>query len=703
MDREDIINVVIQAAGRAFKKSPSSLTPETNLLNDLKAKSVNFFILMTELGSTYDIEFQYQEFRSKARTISDIVDLIESKGGIPEKESSESVVKDAKITALQGGSVHDGEVQAGTEYWDLKGGTDHLTFSDAENIIVKRVYESGEEVEVLCRRQPLSMGFGMNYYPKSLEPGTHIVDGMIYDRDVAVPMRDGTVMYIDIYRPVEHPDNLPVVMGWTSYGKRHWHGLKEVPGLQQAMGVPVGTLSVHGIFEGPDPLFWCPRGFAVVNADMPGSGLSEGDLGMHSVKGGKDGYDCIEWLAQQKWCNGKVGMSGNSNICMSQWWIAAEHPPHLAAIAPWEGTADLYRESLAPGGIQSPVFAAMIVGGIRGLGLVDDIGGMIMKYPLWNAYWEDRAAKLEEIDVPSYVTAGYCHPFHLRSSVLAFERMKSKNKWIRLHREFEWADYNRPENKYDLYLFFERYLKNVRNGWELTPKVRVEVTDAYDFDYVTNRPENEWPLARTKYTRLYLDAASKTLAPTPFETETCLNYDALTGEVSFDMVFEEETEITGHAKLRLWIEAEGSDDVDLFVHLQKSSAEGEFIPTDVFGQADPGAPGYLRVSHRHLDDKKSTEWLPIHTHDREEMLRPGQIVPVDIEIWPNSRIWHEGERLRIRIAGRVIRDETWFLPTETETRNKGQHIIHTGGKYESYLLAPIIPPRYQVGDYIRRW
>ena len=84
-----------------------------------------------------------------------------------------------------------------------------------------------------------------------------------------------------------------------------------------------------------------------------------------------------------------------------------------------------------------------------------------------------------------------------------------------------------------------------------------------------------------------------------------------------------------------------------------------------------------------------------------EKLAPGEIVPVDIEIWPTSRIWHKGQQLRVQISGRYIR-ENWFEPLIWNTDNHGRHIIHTGGKYDSYLQIPVIPPRFQDGDCIYR-
>jgi predicted acyl esterase len=146
-------------------------------------------------------------------------------------------------------------------------------------------------------------------------------------------------------------------------------------------------------------------------------------------------------------------------------------------------------------------------------------------------------------------------------------------------------------------------------------------------------------------------------------------------------------------KLRLWVEADGSDDMDLFVAIQKLDGKGNLLPTMVLGKPHPGASGLLRASHRELDESKSTPSEPCHPHTREQLLKPKEIVPVEIGIWPTSRIWHAGEQLRVVVSGHYVREPGWFEPFGWEVRNKGQHIIHAGGKYDSHLLVPRIPPK----------
>ena len=111
-------------------------------------------------------------------------------------------------------------------------------------------------------------------------------------------------------------------------------------------------------------------------------------------------------------------------------------------------------------------------------------------------------------------------------------------------------------------------------------------------------------------------------------------------------------------------------------------------------------------SHRELS-KSESQYVkgqlvqPVMAHKRELKVKPGEIVPVDIEIVPSSRIIHKGEKLRVQIAGRYIR-EGWFEPLAWDTDNHGRQLIYTGGQYESFIQVPVIPPKYRAGDYIYR-
>jgi predicted acyl esterase len=216
------------------------------------------------------------------------------------------------------------------------------------------------------------------------------------------------------------------------------------------------------------------------------------------------------------------------------------------------------------------------------------------------------------------------------------------------------------------------------------------------------RAENEWPLARTRYTRLYLDAATAAMRREPVTQPASVSYDAAPGGTDravFDITFDEPTELTGYMKLRVFMSADASDDMDVFVGLHKLDADGVFVPFAYYAQFDDGpvALGWLRASHRALDPVKSTEHQPVHAHTREQKIKPGEIVPLDIEIWPSSTRFAAGEKLRLIVQGddlnRYSKERAPIYFRHDASMNKGHHTIHAGGAHESYLLVPVIPPK----------
>lgn len=585
-----------------------------------------------------------------------------------------------------------------------------MEFPERKEKIVKVTYEDGSVVDVVFTKmaEPVTME-KLGSIPREEAPNYCLevpINKRTYDvndeikcmQDCEIILRDGVKIYADIYLP-KNIEKVPLIISWSFFSKRPW---EQPVQRMRPMGVPTGTVSEVCKFESSDPMYWCRNGYGVANVDPRGIGNSEGDLHLFGRQDGRDGYDFVEWAALQPWCTGKVSLFGNSGVAMTQWRIAAECPPHLTCIAPWEGTGDIYRESVLEGGMMG-TFSPFIVYGTTGKGYIDNMIAMAAREPfVTSPYWQDKIPVFENIKIPVYATVNWNH-FHLRGTWEGFNKIKSQKKWMRTHLEFEWPDTYNPKNLLDLKLFYDRYLKDIYNGWELTPRIRNEVMDVYNYSYQIDRAENKFPLERTVYKNLYLDSTNGLMCEeeVKIESETC--YDAQIGEVNFSYTFNEETELTGYMKLRLFVEARGHDDMCIFVNVKKDSTLGEELPIKVLETENhPGAWGKLRVSRRHLDEKESTEFKPVYAMDREEKLKPGEIVPIDIEIYPLSRIWHKGQKLRIQLAGRYIRDESWFEPLGWITDNIGQHVIHTGVKYKSYLVIPVVPPKFSDGDFVIR-
>ncbi|MGV1009851.1 MAG: CocE/NonD family hydrolase [Dermatophilaceae bacterium] len=534
-------------------------------------------------------------------------------------------------------------------------------------------------------------GFIATFHPRVYDAAPDIV----CEQDVAVTLRDGARIYCDIFRPKDSIP-VPVIVSWSAYGKRPGDAMSRwvIP------GVPPGTVSTMAKFESADPAYWCRIGYAVANVDTRGVGHSDGDIELFGPNDAQDGYDFIEWVAAQPWCNGRVGMAGNSFVAMTQLRIAAQQPPHLSAIAPWEASSDMYRDLLLEGGIPALTFNEFIVSSLSGQGRVDDLVANALRYPLMHPYWQSKIPDFTKITVPAYLAVGWSH-IHLRGTMNAWRRIASRDKWLRCYREHEWPVFYARESVADLTAFFDRYLRDVHNGWELTPRVRLDVMDAGDADYQTSRAEAGFPIERTEYRRLYLDTTVQTLVEDPPTTSAAASYDPATEALVFDLQLPDEVELSGYMMLRLWVEAVGHDDMDLFVTVKKADADGSFVPWTILGQPHPGAWGKMRVSHRALDAALSSDFNPVQSHVAQEKLAPGQVVPVDIEIVPSSRVWHRGERLRLEVAGRYLRGE-WFEPLSWETDNRGRHVVHAGGDHDSYLQIPVIPPRRSVGGYLAR-
>ena len=150
-------------------------------------------------------------------------------------------------------------------------------------------------------------------------------------------------------------------------------------------------------------------------------------------------------------------------------------------------------------------------------------------------------------------------------------------------------------------------------------------------------------------------------------------------------------------KARLWVQADGSDDMELFVALEKIDRSGDVVHFPFFNCWDDGpvALGWLRASHGGIDESRSTPYQPFHPHTREVKLGKGEIVPVEIEIWPSSTHFDAGESLRLIVQGSDIyyHPNQWPTNAHEQTVNRGEHMIYAGGAYDSHLLVPVVPAK----------
>jgi hypothetical protein len=260
-------------------------------------------------------------------------------------------------------------------------------------------------------------------------------------------------------------------------------------------------------------------------------------------------------------------------------------------------------------------------------------------------------------------------------------------------------------------------MKDTNNDWIYTPRVRMSVLNPGGRDIV-NRPEVDYPLPQQKSLKLFLDGSSKMMGElVPAETNKCL-YDATHGSFSFNYEVPYAMEFVGSSKIHMSVEANGSNDMDIFAVLEKYNPDGELqrsTVVDVGWLADDpereretlisankrdskfcssyfssGPCGSLRISHRGLDSEQSTDFRPVYSHAKEELLGSGDIVAAEMEIWPYGWRFDAGDTLRLTLSG--FNPRPHLRPTDPRpiSRNGGQHIIHTGGEAGSYLLLPLI-------------
>ena len=526
-------------------------------------------------------------------------------------------------------------------------------------------------------------------------------NGLRILRNAEVRLRDGVRIFVDVYRPsgTSRGQNIPAILGWSPYGK---HNTRDHLMWPEADVAP-GSISPYTAFEAPDPAFWCERGFAVVYADPRGCWYSEGEQ-RHGGRGeAEDCFDLIEWLEQQSWCNGRVGMSGVSYLTAIQWQVAALRPRALAAINPWEGFSDWYREFALHGGIPETSFVPRGCANLQwSTTRTEDTPANVAAHPLHDAYWRSKEIPLEEIITPAWVVASWADQgLHLRGTLEGYRRIGSRQKWLKVHGRKKWHYYYRRDSLDRQAEFFTHFLKREGRPIPAWPRVRIEVRERANVGEM--REETAWPIADTRFERLHLESGGNgngLLRAAPVARESASRYDPTTaeGRAVFDHRFTEPTEITGGMVLHAWVEAIGADDMDLFVAIHKLDAEGRFVPFIFYAMSEDGpvALGWLRASHRALDSTRSRPDMPVHPHDHEQRLAAGEVVPVDIEIWPSSTRFDAGETLRLVVMGRdTVKPSVPNAPfaLHENTRNRGTHVIHAGGRYDSYLQIPVIPRR----------
>jgi uncharacterized protein len=576
---------------------------------------------------------------------------------------------------------------------------------------------------------------------------TELRDGMLIDWDVPIVMDDGVVLRADVYRPPAE-GRYPVIMTLGPYGKQlhfedgyphQWHLM-----CAEHPDVPTGSTNKYQVWEVVDPEKWVPDGYVVIRVDSRGAGTSEGVIDIWSLREAQDLAICVDWAGEQPWSNGKVGLNGISYFAENQWQTAALQPEHLAAICTWEGAADFYRDMAHHGGIfcngftkawsEAQVWSVQNgkgTNGYRSRLTGDWVSGPETLTPEQLAanrrdfyedclankldtsqYWQSRMPDWSRVQTPLLSSANWGgQGLHPRGNFEGFVRSASEHKWLEVHGLEHWTEFYTDYGVALQKRFFGHFLKGEDTGWTGQPKVQLQVR--HPGERFLERHEDEWPLARTRWTRYHLDARDLTLSPEAPEADGSVTYAGLGDGVTFLLPpLQEEVEITGPLAAKLFVSS-ATEDADLFLVVRVFGPDLEEV---VFhGALDPHTPvaqGWLRASHRKLDKELTLPYRPYHTHDEIEPLMPGEVYELDVEIWPTCIVVPPGHRIALTVRGKDyvypgdIEDKTpklagvWngvgpFKHDDPRDRPAevfgGDVTVHTGPDRPSHLLLPVIP------------
>ena len=603
----------------------------------------------------------------------------------------------------------------------------------------------------------LSYRFGSHNPPPHYDrPPT--VKEMEWERDVVVPMRDGIKLCGDIYRP-KAEGTFPALLAFAPHNK----DLQNPDATERAPSIgaqPAWSSWWMGAQEAGDSRYFTSRGYAHVVVNVRGVGKSEdgGEVGAPWMGGETDVYDAVEWVAAQPWCDGNVGMIGISAYGGSQYSAAKLHPPHLKAIFPYDpcsvwGTPITGFRGVYPGGVLTPFFYILDQLGIphmqRGLpGELDpeteakwraamDNPDYRMYLTLYNILTQkgqhtpymfdlllnpydteesvvESEADFDKVEIPMYTGAGwyaYSYKLHLQGCQDLFARVKAPKKLLLTgpaHLERPWKAFHG-----EVLRWYDYWLKGIDNGIMDEPPVKYWLMGANEW-----RNGDDWPLPETQWTKFYLDSWERLRLdpPTPSSRDNTEEPDAFiqmpptqTREISKLRFMTDplpcDVHIAGPSALYLNASID-QEDTNWIIILKdvgpdpsvRTAREGEMnIPDDLHEREL--VRGWLKASHRALDEKRSTPWKPWHpiTRETQQKIVPGEINEYAIEILATANMFKAGHRICIEVTSMDMPTGTAgftnveYFPYHIGSSKTTVHKIYHSEEHPSYLLLPVIP------------
>jgi predicted acyl esterase len=529
-------------------------------------------------------------------------------------------------------------------------------------------------------------------YPKEI--AKPILPGVKLDENVYVTMRDGIKLAVDIYHP-EVEGCYPVLLSMSPY-------LKEIQ--QQPPGWS------HSIEAGATG-FFVPKGYIHIICQTRGSGLSQGQWKFLDTKEQEDGYDMVEWIAQQPWCDGNVGMIGDSYWAWTQYLVAAQKPPHLKCIVPHDGGTDMYRDTFYQGGIFNAgefsnywiidtICQCIWPGPVEGKLPPTDLATAVASNPDDGPFYWERSpwTKLADIEVP-VLNCVTCSRLHSRCQLAAHAAIKAIKKLIVEPEAGFWSHLhyllNRPLNE-QILRWLDYWLKGIDTGIRDEPEVAI-------FDSATQewRYENEYPLERTKWTKFYFHSSTSGCTTEP--PYGLISMDPPGSEQPDTYMVPESTEslIAGKPVLA-YTTPPLQEDIRVWGPLSAALyGSSTSVDTAWFLKLKDIAPdgsdklvsrGILRASHREVDESKSKPGQPFHPFQKRLPLKPNTVYEFQIEMRPIFHTFKAGHKIWVEIAsddpayfGTLHSLDIISLPMPAE------NALYHDPTYPSHLYLPVIP------------
>lgn len=518
------------------------------------------------------------------------------------------------------------------------------------------------------------------------------------ERDVYVPVSDGNSVAVDIYRP-DAAGRFPALLAMSSYTKELQ--ASDSPSLCNEAG---------------DTEYFVKRGYAHIIADSRGSGHTGGEFALFGEREIQDGCELIEWIANQPWCNGKVGMIGMSYFAVAQLLVAKKNPPHLKCIFAYDPIYDLYRDCCYHGGCMSLFNLLMayfwtadhLVFRRDGSGkknmmnwksfLSFAVRFVLQEYRFDGPFMRERSGfwREGELKVPVYVGSGweYAVGLHLRGVFDVFrdargpKRMLVGPPWVPIRPYRSW--------RIESLRWYDHWLKGKNTGIDREPPISIWIMGKNCW-----RSEREWPIARTRYVDLYLrplpgNGKTGRLSPDkPEAAESRMSYRSWFLSLGFGsgarLVYRSlplcsDLEITGHIVLTLHASC-GAKDTNFFVR---------FCDEDETGSYRVISRGWLKASHRAIDHERSLPYRPFHPHTGKEKLKRNVVYEFLIEIWPVSNLFKAGHRIRLEIAG--AESMYYDFPyAHLPLFSNGKILIYSSPEYRSKISLPVVDSHMDFG------